>query len=282
LNSKPNPERVGRDGYLRLEFQRRGARTELAKSRFTLPLQALTPLELEDGTSYLMLLNPTGGVLGGDRLVTEIIQQPDTHVCLTTPSATRIYRTQQQPAALETVIKLGENATLEYLPDHVIPHAGSALRQSLRLEMARGSRAIVLDSLASGRVAHGERWSFTEMDSRTEVRMCCKLAFLNRTKISPAFLRPDRMGFMEKFDYMACMGLFAEGFEDWKSVAAALNAELGTAPQVQGGASLLSRGGCVVRYLARSAPVMTRTNKALWDAARGLVLQMPTFDHRKY
>jgi len=81
---------------------------------------------------------------------------------------------------------------------------------------------------------------------------------------------------------MACMGLFAEGFEDWKSVAAALNAELGTAPQVQGGASLLSRGGCVVRYLARSAPDMTRTNKALWDAARGLVLQMPTFDHRKY
>ena len=29
-----------------------------------------------------MLLNPTGGVLGGDHLVTEIIQEPDTHVCL--------------------------------------------------------------------------------------------------------------------------------------------------------------------------------------------------------
>ena len=130
-----------------------------------------------------MLLNPTGGVLGGDHLVTEIIQEAGTHVCLTTPSATRIYRTSQQPAVLETVIKLGEGATLEYLPDHVIPHTGSALRQSLRVEMARGSRAIVLDSLASGRVAHGERWSFTEIDSRTEVYVCGKPAFLNRTKI---------------------------------------------------------------------------------------------------
>lgn len=282
LNSKPNPERVGRDGYLRLEFKRRGAWTELAKSRFMLPLQALTPLNLEDGTSYLMLLNPTGGVLGGDHLVTDIIQQADTHVCLTTPSATRIYRTARQPAVLDTTIQLGEGATLEYLPDHVIPHVGSALRQSLRLEMARGSRAIVVDSMASGRVAHGERWSFTEVDSRAEVRMCGKLAFLNRTKITPAFLRPERMGLMEEFDYMACMGIFAEGFEGWKSVVAAMTAELGTLPQVRGGASLLARGGCVIRCLARSAADMTRINKKLWDAARELVIQMHAFDHRKY
>ena len=41
--------------------------------------------------------------------------------------------------------------------------AGSALRQSLRVEMGRGSRAIILDAMASGRVAHGERWEFAEM-----------------------------------------------------------------------------------------------------------------------
>src|ERR1700686_5056984 len=83
LNRERNPERVGRDGFLCLQFERRGARTVLAKSRFTLPLQALTPLTLEDGTAYLMLLNPTGGVLGGDHLVTEIVQEAETHVCLT-------------------------------------------------------------------------------------------------------------------------------------------------------------------------------------------------------
>ena len=124
MNSERNPERVGRDGYLRLQFERRGQRTILSQSRFTLPLQALTPLALEDGTAYLMLLNPTGGVLGGDHLLTEIVQEKETHVCLTTPSATRIYRTAEKPAVLQTVIRLGEGATLEYLPDHVIPHTG--------------------------------------------------------------------------------------------------------------------------------------------------------------
>ena len=280
-----NPERVGRDGYLRLQFERRGRSTVLAQSRFTLPLQALTPFEMDDGTSYLMLLNPTGGVLGGDHLVTEIIQESGTHVCLTTPSATRIYRTSQQSAVLETVIKLGDGATLEYLPDHVIPHIGSALRQSLRVEMGCGSRAIVLDSLASGRVAHGERWSFTELDSQTEVFSRGKPEFLNRTKIEPAgprHLRQIAWMKTKNFDYLTSMGVFADGFENWQRVVAAMNAELDSMPQVLGGVSLLSHGSCVIRYMARSASEMIQMNKKLWDAARELVVQLPRFDHRKY
>jgi urease accessory protein len=259
-----NPDRVGRDGFLRLRFARRGRHTILAQSRFSLPLQTLTPLTLADGASYLMLLNPTGGV------------------CLTTPSATRIYRTAEKPAILETVIRLDEAATLEYFPDHLIPHVGSALHQSLRLELSRGSRAIILDSMASGRVAHGERWSFTEIDSRTEVHVCGRPAHINRTRIVPATNRPDRPGWMEEFDYMSCVGLFAEGFTRWPQVTAALNEELKSAPNVHGGASIVSRSGCVARFLARSASDMTLANKKLWDAARAHVAGLPPFDHRKY
>lgn len=282
MNNERNPERVGRDGFLRLGFERRGARTILAQSRFSLPLQAMTPTILDDGTAYLILLNPTGGVLGGDRLVTEIVQQAGTHVCLTTPSATRIYRTAEKPAIIETAIQLGEGATLEYLPDHVIPHAGSALRQSLTIEMSRGSRAVVLDTLASGRVAHGERWSFTELDSRTRVNVCGRPAYINRTRIVPAERNPSGAGFMEDFDYLSSMILLADGLADWGRVAAAMNAEVERVTEVRGGVSLLSRGGCAIRFLARSAVGMTYLNKKLWDAARDLVLQAPAFDHRKY
>ena len=61
-----NPERVGRDGFLGLRFERRLGCTVLAQCRFRLPLQALTPIELADGTASLLLLNPTGGLVGGD------------------------------------------------------------------------------------------------------------------------------------------------------------------------------------------------------------------------
>ena len=281
-NRERSPDRVGRDGFLRLRFARDGARTILAQSRFSLPLQVLTPLAHEDGSSYMMLLNPTGGVLGGDHLITEIVQEAGTHVCLTTPSSTRVYRSAGKPAILETVIHLGEGATLEYFPDHIIPHAGSGLRQLLHIEMARGSRAILLDSMAAGRVAHGERWRFTEMDLRTEVFLSGRPVYINRTRILPPTRRPDRFGWMEEFDYSSCMGLFADGFTRWKDVSASAHELLEDIPNVRGGATLLSRAGCVVKFLARSAFDMTMANKKLWDASRGHLAGLPPFDHRKY
>jgi len=77
-----NPERVGRDGFLRLRFERRGCSTFLAQSRFTLPLQALTPARDPTTERVPDAPQPDGGVLGGDHLATEIIQEPCTHVCL--------------------------------------------------------------------------------------------------------------------------------------------------------------------------------------------------------
>ena len=178
----------------------------------------------------------------------------------------------------------GEDSTLEYFSrSHIIPHAGSALRQSLRIEMARGSRVILLDSMASGRVAHGERWSFREMDSRTEVYSCGRPAYINRMRIVPATSRPDRLGWMGEFDYLSSMGLHADGFLRWPQVAAALNEELKSLTNVQGATTVLARGGCVVRFLALFVrPTRARVNKTLWDAARAEVAGLPPFDHRKY
>jgi urease accessory protein len=286
LSSEPDAgqpaNRVGRDGFLRLRFALSGANTILAQSRFSLPLQALTPLALPGGASYLMLLNPTGGVLGGDRLTTEINQEAGTHVCLTTPSATRIYRTVEKPAVLETVIRLEEGATLEYFPDHVIPHRGSALRQSLRVELGSGSRAILIDSMAAGRVAHGERWDFTELDSRIDVYANGRPVYINRARIIPGRHMPTQFGAMQDFDYMSCVGIFADGFTRWSELCAAANEELKSIPEIHGGATALSRGGCVVRFLARSASDMTRANQRLWNVARYLTAGLPPFDHRKY
>ena len=229
-----------------------------------------------------MLLNPTGGVLGGDHLVTEIELEAGTHACLGTPSATGVYRTAGAPAILETAIRVGEGATLEYFPDHVIPHAGAALRQSLRVEMGRGSAAILVDSMASGRLAHGERWKFREVDSQTEVRLQRKLGYVNRTKILPSAMQPDAPALIESFDYMTSLLVFGEVFTGWQELCEALNVALEQTPQLRGGASLLAQSGCVARFLTRSAADMTCANQKLWDIARKHLLGLPPFEHRKY
>jgi urease accessory protein len=277
-----SPRRVGRDGFLGLRFARRFGRTTLAQCRFRLPLQALTTVELDDDTACLMLLNPTGGLVGGDFLITQIILEADTRVCLTTPSATRVYRTRDQPAVQETAIQLGERAALEYFPDHVIPHQDSRFHQSLRVEMGRGSRAMFWDALAAGRVARGERWNFHEFDSRTAISLRGRPVFLNRTRIRPADLDPTRLGLTEGFNYLATLAIVADEFDRWKETVAAMDAELRSMPHVYGGASVLASAGCVVKLLARSAADLLHAQTTLWGRARQIVFGSAAVNLRKY
>ena len=265
-----------------MRFEHRHGKTVLTQCRFKLPLQALTPSELADGTAYLMLLNPTGGLVGGDFLSTRIVQEADTRLCLTTPSATRVYRTHDQPAVQETCIQVAEGASLEFLPDHVIPHRDSHLQQSLRVQMGPGSRAIFWDGLAAGRVAHGERWNFRQVDSATEISLCGRTIFLNRIKIRPADLAPQRLGFAEEFNYLATMVIVADQSHSWNDTVAAMYAELEDMPHIHGGASALATSGCVVKLLARSASDLLFAQARLWALARQIVFKSRAVDLRKY
>lgn len=254
----------------------------MAQCSYTLPLQALASVELADGSAYMLLLNPTGGVLGGDRLLTRIALDRGTHVCLSTPSATRVYRTLGPPSVQETWIEMAEGATLEYVPDHVIPHAGSRFRQHLRLDMESDSRVILFDAIAAGRLAHDERWNMTELDSATEILLRGKRVYLNRTKVNPSALEPSRFGVMGEFAYFASFVLIADGFDGWPGLLALMNGTLASSAQVVGGASLLATSGCVVRFLAKSAVALSDATTALWATARGALLGLPPAELRKY
>lgn len=277
-----NPERVGRDGFLNLRFEHRSGKTALTQCRFRLPLQALAPSELSDGTAYLMLLNPTGGIVGGDSLFTQIALEANTRACLTTPSATRVYRTLNAPAAQKTIITIGEESSLEYLPDHVIPHRGSMFHQSLHVEMGPGSRGIFWDALAAGRVARGERWEFREVDSRCAISLRGRPVFLNRTRIRPAELDPTRLGITDGFDYMATLVIVTDQLKDWDKLVAAMNAGIAAVPEVRAGVSALTRNGCVLKLLAHTASDMSRAQTTLWGCARREVLGTDPVDLRKY
>ena len=70
----PAPDRVGKDGALALVFERRGGRTVLTRSRYTLPLQVMAPVDLDDPAAVVSVLNPTGGLVGGDRLTIDVAE----------------------------------------------------------------------------------------------------------------------------------------------------------------------------------------------------------------
>src|SRR3989442_12997280 len=97
LTPATTASRVGRDGALALRFERRGDRSVLAGCRWRLPLQVLAPLALDDAAAIVSILNPTGGLVGGDRPVVHVAVGAGAHACLPTPPATKALRTPVAP-----------------------------------------------------------------------------------------------------------------------------------------------------------------------------------------
>jgi urease accessory protein len=270
--------RVGRDGGLRLCFERRGTTTVLAGCRSVLPLQVLAPVALADPAAVVSMLNPTGGVLGGDRLTVDVEVARGAHACLTTPSATRVYRTAGEPAVQHVRLTVGAGAVMEWVPDHTIPSAGASLRQTFEADMAPGATLIAVDAFAAGRVARGEAWRFTRLDSALTVRDAVGLMLHDRFVLCGDECW-SRVGLAEGHAYFATVVLVADaGLDD---VAADLPAALGTIDGMTAAAARLPRRGVMVRCLATGAPALTDGLEAIWALARRRLLDLPPLALRK-
>ena len=265
----PSPPRTGRDGFLGLAFERRADRTVLTGRRFTLPLQALEPVDLDGtGAATLLVLNPTGGVLGGDHLETRVELGPGSHVCLSTPSATRVYRSAGEASVQHVILRVGEGARLEYVPDHVIPSPGARLVQSVEVEMAPGASAVLCDAWAVGRAARGEAWLFDLLDSSIIVRDSEGLLFKDRL-ILRGVEGWGGLGAAEGMAYVATVACLSPMHARLDDLASSLSTLLdGSGLEARAGVTMLARGGVVVRLLARSAPALQRAIDLTWTGCR--------------
>jgi urease accessory protein len=271
--------RVGRDGALSLSCERRGAATVLAGCRFTLPLQVLTPLALDGDALVVSVLNPTGCVLGGDRLRIDVTAGPDAHVLLTTPSATKVHRTDGAVAEQTVDLTVGPGAVLEWLPDHTIPHAGAAYRQRLRARVGAGATLVVADAFAVGRVACDERWRFALLESALSVTDDDGWLLRDRFVLD-GNAAWSGLGLGEGAGYVATVIAVTPASPG--IVAAAVDEALRGLDGVRAGVGRMPRRGVLVRCLADSAPALTDAIHGAWEAIRTAALGAPVVDLRKY
>jgi len=126
------------------------ART-VAHDRHEGPLRVLQALYPEGPSiCHHVLVHPPGGVVGGDELHIHATLQAGAHALITTPGATRFYRSAGPQALQQTQLHLAEGARLEWLPMETIAHSGCRAENSLRAELAPGAEMIGWDVLALG------------------------------------------------------------------------------------------------------------------------------------
>lgn len=214
----------------------------------------------EEGVLYL--LNPTGGILQGDRLEADIRVERGTHAVVTTPSATKLYRADQDSAESRTRLRVAAGATLEYLPEPLIPYSGSRYLEQLSIEVESGGRLLSWEILAPGRVARGEVFGYDRMGLRLDVSEGGSVVLRERAE-----LRPSR----EKFPSLSMGGdnyygvLLALGGEPAR-LEAGIRDDLG---EEMAGVSRLRGTGVIVKALAGEG----RTIESLFRRIRERVLR---------
>jgi len=227
------------------------------------------------GAATLFLLNPTGGVLGGDRLETRIELGAGSRVCLSTPSATRVYRSAGPPSVQRVTARVGDGARLEYMPDHVIPSPGARLIQRIDLHLAPGASAVLCDAWSTGRPARGEAWLFDLLDSGITARDTEGLLFKDRLVLHGA-RGWGGLGGTEGMAYVASVLCVAPVHPRLAGLPGALVESLASlAFDAHAGVTPLPRGGALVRILAPSAPAMRRTIETAWACCRDRLWGLP-------
>lgn len=143
-------------GHLSLDYRLDGERT-IALDRHSGPLRVLQRLYPESpSVCHHVLVHPPGGIVGGDVLEVEAGFQAGSHALITTPGATRFYRSAGPQARQSVTARLSPGSRLEWLPLETIAYRGTRALNQMRFELAPDAEMMGWDVLALGLPAAGE------------------------------------------------------------------------------------------------------------------------------
>jgi urease accessory protein len=135
---------------LQLDYTLEGTRT-VARHGHNGPLRILQSLYPEgDAVCHNVLVHPPGGLVGGDTLDITATVGPGAHGLVTTPGATRFYRSTGERALQRTHLTLAEGARLEWLPLEALCYNACNAENHLTLNLAPGAECMGWDVTALG------------------------------------------------------------------------------------------------------------------------------------
>ena len=238
--------------------------------------------------SLVHLNNVSGGVLAGDRLALDVDVEAGASAQITTTGATRLYRHRAEAADSEQRARflIGDGALLEYLPDVVIPYAGSRHAQRTEIRLGRGSTLFWWEVLAPGRLAAGERFAFDRLRIQTEVHAGARPVLREDYILEPKQKALPAMARMFEYSHTASLCAVQEGRPAvfWRALEDRLN-EIARERTEHGkavwGASTLASDGVVVRGLSMSGCFLQETLTEFWRAARMEIIGQDAVPPRK-
>jgi len=254
---------------LELEIRHKGQRSVVSRSRQNGPLTIQAPFYPENEVCHLYLLHPPAGIVGGDRLTLSVVTRDRGAALITTPGATKFYRTSGKPALQQQVFRVLTGTTLEWLPQETIyfPETHGRLFTAIYLE--RGARFMGWDIHCLGLPANNEDFG------RGQARVKLSLFREERPLLLESLtISPDTTGYSAAFlQNKPVFGSFiATGAN--QDLLELLRRELTDRDEDCWAATLLD-DVLVVRYLGASASQARALFVASWKRLRPHILSRP-------
>jgi urease accessory protein len=251
------------------------------------PWRAIRAFRNEQNQSLVHLHNVSGGILSGDSLELSIEAGAATRIQITSVGATRIYRSRpnRPPSRLATFIRVGDGAMLEFLPDAVIPFAGSRFQQCTAVSLGTDSGLIWWETVSAGRVARREEFEFDVFSSECSIHSDARPLALERYSLTPSTRNPRSVARWGRFRYTATLYVCHTGIGSrrWSELESCLNelASSLTSHAARWGVSTLIAGGLVIRGLALEAHSIAAGLHKFWARAKEELWGEPAIAPRK-
>jgi urease accessory protein len=265
---------VGKAGFLRLGFERRGDRTILADLDRRAPYLAQRALHCDPAMpdlAWLFMITTSGCVLQGDRLALEVTLGPRARAHVTTQSATKVHTMDANYAAQTQAFTLADGAYLEFLPEPLIPHRRARFVSDTLVTVAPSATLLYAEIIQPGRKHHHPDECFGVTVLATAIRAQRpdgRLLFDEKLVIDPARHPVRQTGVMDSFDVFGnAILLTPKHVAD--RVHARMDADVDAATGIAFGACRLPNdAGLIFKALGRETLQVKAKLREFWGIAR--------------
>ena len=246
------------------------------------PLRILKSLYPEgDAICHNVLVHPPGGLAGGDVLDIRVSVGHGAHGLVTTPSATRFYRSDGEAATQHSQLRLQTGARLEWLPLEAIAHPGCIAENRLTLHLEPGAEMIGWDIVALGLPHSGQPFDKGSYCQHIEIPG----VWLERGRVQAADLRlrlspPGLAGHTCMASVFFAVGSDLPRLRRERALEAARQILQTPEVNIPAGATCPNARVVVVRALAPQVEPALNLLKHIWASWRTELWQLPTAQPR--
>lgn len=267
----------GWKGFLSFTFVNNGKRTVVKDKKHFGPLVLQRPYYQELDRPSVLVIHPPGGIAGGDDLELNVRLKESAKALVSTPAATKFYRSNNRKAKQIQTIEMDAQTELEWLPQETLFFDESISENTLKFNLSSSeAKLIAWDIIGLGRPARGEGFDSGALVQSLELTIDNRLVFVDRLRVDALTNLIQSQAGLNGFLLSATALFYDLDVNKMQTIKELLQAEKWDA---QVGVSQMENL-VVLRVLGQELDAVKDTLYRSWEIVRPVVMGVPVIKPR--